>query len=609
MMSQHNQVRGRFGGRSRGGERDGGRGGQRDGGRYAGRFQGAQISRAYAKPPDDEENFMFDIYPNRVETVKFVNAQRKLCDYVATRYPDVSKIFSHGVVVSYDIPEAPEFQRGEDPNNFLRDQYRERVKMLMKREDDFKFNMKLTYGVLWKHCSLALQNSLRSMSEYEEYSSEEDVHALWTDIKRLCTVGVLTNADPEKVQRDADFRFVKVHQYNNESVTAFYDRYLQEVNAWIEAGNAFVDAELIMEGDGEDAAIDETNPRVRAIRARIQEKSEKKKAMNFLTKLDRNRFTSLLDELANDLAKGKNNYPNGVVDAMQLAQTYRSEGRIIGDMVSSSKDVEESVYVTQSYNKNKNKSYKRKVEVVDEEDDKKSLSHIECYLCKQPGHYRNKCPLLAEAEKYLNKTKKSKTDNATKQVTVAKSVKSTKKSDGDDELVFVTHEIALASRKALLDEYDILCDNQATISIFRNRNMLVNITKTDDAISVGGVGGILDVDQIGELPGFGRVYYSPDCMANILCFHDLASKELISFDKERNLFKVKLFGKDCNFVPKGKLYVYNARVMKRKYEALTDHVSLPIKTVDANIRMFSERQRKNAALAREAQMRMGYPSV
>jgi hypothetical protein len=100
------------------------------------------------------------------------------------------------VVVSYDIPEAPEFQRGEDPNNFLRDQYRERVKMLMKREDDFKFNMKLTYGVLWKHCSLALQNSLRSMSKYEEYSSEEDVHALWTDIKRLCTVGLLYQCRP-----------------------------------------------------------------------------------------------------------------------------------------------------------------------------------------------------------------------------------------------------------------------------------------------------------------------------------------------------------------------------------------------------------------------------
>ena len=78
-------------------------------------------------------------------------------------------------------------------------------------------------------------------------------------------------------------------------MTTFYDRNLQEVNAWTEAGDAFVDAELIMEGDGEDAVIDETNPWVRAIRACIQEKSDKKNTMNFLTKLERNRFTSLLN--------------------------------------------------------------------------------------------------------------------------------------------------------------------------------------------------------------------------------------------------------------------------------------------------------------------------
>jgi len=44
-----------------------------------------------------------------------------------------------------------------------------------------------------------------------------------------------------------------------------------------------VDGELIMEGNGEDAVIEKTNPWVRAIRACIQKKSEKKKAMNFLT--------------------------------------------------------------------------------------------------------------------------------------------------------------------------------------------------------------------------------------------------------------------------------------------------------------------------------------
>jgi len=87
-----------------------------------------------------------------------------------------------------------------------------------------------------------------------------------------------------------------------------------------------VDAELIM-----DASIDESNQRVRTIRARFLVEYDKKKAMNFLTKLDRNRFMSLLDELAN----GKNNCPNSAVDAMHLAETYRLDGRIIDDMVSS----------------------------------------------------------------------------------------------------------------------------------------------------------------------------------------------------------------------------------------------------------------------------------
>ena len=80
---------------------------------------------------------------------------------------------------------------------------------------------------------------------------------------------------------------------------------------------------------------------MKATRERIQVKSDKKVAINFLMKLNQNRFTSLLDELANDLAKGINNCPNNVVKAMQLAQTHRSDGRVIGDMISFHKDTEE----------------------------------------------------------------------------------------------------------------------------------------------------------------------------------------------------------------------------------------------------------------------------
>jgi len=119
-MSQSNQ-RGRFSGHGHGGDRETGRNGNRDGGRYGGRYQSSQTNRVYAKPPDDEENFMFDIYQNRVETVKFVAAQRKLCDYESTRYPDVSKIFSHGVVTTYARPPKPAVEGGADPQHYKRD--------------------------------------------------------------------------------------------------------------------------------------------------------------------------------------------------------------------------------------------------------------------------------------------------------------------------------------------------------------------------------------------------------------------------------------------------------------------------------------------------------
>ena len=352
---------------------------------------------------------MFDIQPNKVDTVKFVAAQRKLVDYVSTRYPDVGKIFSHGYEIKHTYPERPEpLEAGEAGGyDYDRDIYKEKVKMVMRREEEYLYNKKLSYGVLWKHCSLALQNSIRGTLDYTEMSETEDALQLWESVKKLCTVGVVTNADPDKVQRDADFRFSRVHQYASESVSGFYDRYLQEVGAWTEAGNAFVESEIIIEGDNPDAEIDEENVQVRAIRARIHLKSEKKKAMNFLTKLDKNRFTGMADELANDLAKGRNNYPDNIVEAMQLAQTYRYDGRVMGDVIISTREIDASAYVTQSY-KSKNKSYKRKADEDNSSEGVRDYSHIKCYLCKQSGHYRSKCPMLAQAKEQNQKSKEKK---------------------------------------------------------------------------------------------------------------------------------------------------------------------------------------------------------
>jgi len=97
----------------------------------------------------------------------------------------------------------------------------------------------------------------------------------------------------------------------------------------ISVSTAEAGSNIIAEGNDPDADIDEENVQVRAIRARIHLKSEKKKTMNFITTLDKNQFTGM----ANDLAKSRNNCPDNIVEAMQLAQTYRYDGRVMGDVI------------------------------------------------------------------------------------------------------------------------------------------------------------------------------------------------------------------------------------------------------------------------------------
>jgi len=120
--------------------------------------------------------------------VKFVVAQRKLCDYVATRFPDVSKIFSHGIEVDHPRPQRPRLTKVNDPHHFRRDEYKEKLKLVIKREDDYKFHKKLAYGILWKHCSLALQNSIVAQPTIlkpvrtrmcQHYGRRSSVYAPW----------------------------------------------------------------------------------------------------------------------------------------------------------------------------------------------------------------------------------------------------------------------------------------------------------------------------------------------------------------------------------------------------------------------------------------------
>jgi hypothetical protein len=60
----------------------------------------------------------------------------------------------------------------------------------------------------------------------------------------------------------------------------------------------------------------------------------------------------------------------------------------------------------------------------------------------------------------------------------------------------------------------ILLDNQSTVDVFYNKDLLVNVRKSDMHMDIHCNVGVTSTDQIGDLTGYGTMWYHPNCITN-----------------------------------------------------------------------------------------------
>jgi len=203
------------------------------------------------------------------------------------------------------------------------------------------------------------------------------------------------------------------------------------------------------------------------------------------------------------------------------------------------------------------------------DDKNERQQNITCFKCKKKGHYSNECTeeLPAAFDKkgtslLLNKEYSSdekiedeqyeeeeennsvtseeyQMENQDKDNTTLDDNKTSDNesyednsmfSDEDYEgFAFVQDVTCKMNDKAGIPDSWILLDSQSSVDVFKNKKLLKNIHDAKNALSLHCDAGIAMVNKIGDLPGYGTVWFYEDRISNILSLNNV-KKYWVTYD-------------------------------------------------------------------------------
>jgi len=225
------------------------------------------------------------------------------------------------------------------------------------------------------------------------------------------------------------------------------------------------------------------------------------------------------------------------------------------------------------------------------EKEKKDLSHIQCFKCKEFGHYSTlkTCP--------MNK-KNQDAESSQDKVTFANATWQTEQEAGMflTQEVLEEHVVNNATQAQGLLPTEILLDNAANINVM-NPRLVKSVRPTGKKIRVKGVGSVqMVVEHVGDLEGFFEVYASKEARANVLSFATVEDMYEVMYSRGEG-FMVHMPERDIVFKRRDNLYVVDWADVGSVHA-----------TVQENESLYSAEQARRAKLVHEFIRNCGYPS-
>ena len=241
---------------------------------------------------------------------------------------------------------------------------------------------------------------------------------------------------------------------------------------------------------------------------------------------------------------------------------------------------------------------------------------IACFRCGQHGHYASECDATSEEiQQYRAHQSQTTKHDSGEQLLHSGVLQDDPDSDITTSWIF--NQIHVVHDQTHLETQHgghlplewVLLDNQSTIDVFVNRRLLKNIRRIDQYMYIHCTAGVTRTNLVGELPGYGTVWFHPDGIANILSLARVKTKYRITFNSdENNEFIVhKPDGSRRNFKESscGLYYHDTSTAVTRVAETETVLVT----TVADNASNYTHADYSSALLARKTQQIIGQPSI
>ena len=349
---------------------------------------------------------------------------------------------------------------------------------------------------------------------------------------------------------------------------------------------------------------------------------EKWMAYLLIRNSDQSKYGTLMNGLVSQFSMENNQYPKTIMGATDILSSHKFDKRGgQGNQGNRNKDRKGNWQDAKKEDDDETKSTLKTDETSFSQSDKSQ----KCYCCGKKGHLSPECPdknniekkdwYIRKAEQYMQSEqgdKQEHDDNAS--TTSGRS----SRIDWSGLLIATTVDQTIEKESHHMDDQDlgkrlrnsITLDNGSTLSLFSNPDLVENIRRSDKTLVLATNAGVKQSNQEASVPGFGKVYFDKDAIANIFGLSDLKKKYRITYDSmKEDAFLVykenEIIRFECS--PEG---LYQYEVSKGYKSDLKDSgTSYLVSTVTENRKGYTLRQFERAKQARKLYHIVGTPTI